>query len=120
MIQEVTTMSETPYIENEGLLHSVFIVEMVRQMRAIDSLTANTTSSRPPRLLDPFVLTKEKKQEIPIIGDPDELVVARVKVVLQRDLGHDRIRVRAHGRAADQSHPRRLRTCASSRSASWS
>ena len=71
-------MSETLNIENEGLLQSVFIVEMVRQMRAIDSYGQYDKLST-VELLDPFVLTKEKKQEIPIIGDPDELVVARVK-----------------------------------------
>ena len=30
-------------------------------------------------LLDPFVLTKERKKEIPVIGDPDEIVIARMK-----------------------------------------
>lgn len=72
-------MSETPSIENEGLLQSDFIVEMVRQMRAIDPYGQYDRLST-TEILDPFVLTKEKKQEIPIIGDPDELVVARVKV----------------------------------------
>ena len=71
-------MSETLNIENEGLLQSVFIVEMDRQMRAIDSYGQYDKLST-VELLEPFVLTKEKKQEIPIIGDPDELVVARVK-----------------------------------------
>ncbi|ADC61851.1 NifX-associated nitrogen fixation protein [Allochromatium vinosum] len=71
-------MSDTENIQNEGLLRSVFIVEMDRQMRAIDSYGQYDKLST-AELLDPFVLTKEKKQEIPIIGDPDELVVARVK-----------------------------------------
>ena len=72
-------MSETPSIENEGLLQSDFIVEMVRQMRAIDPYGQYDRLST-TEILDPFVLTKERKQEIPIIGDLDELVVARVKV----------------------------------------
>ena len=71
-------MSDTENIQNEGLLRSVFIVEMDRQMRAIDSYGQYDKLST-AELLDPFVLTKERKQEIPIIGDPDELVVARVK-----------------------------------------
>ena len=71
-------MTETSNIANEGLLQSAFIVEMDRQMRAIDSYGQYDKLST-AELLDPFVLTKEKKQEIPIIGDPDELVVARVK-----------------------------------------
>jgi probable nitrogen fixation protein len=65
--------------ETEGLLHSDFIVEMVRQMRAIDPYGQYDSLST-TELLEPFVLTKEKKKEIPIIGDPDELVLARVKV----------------------------------------
>ena len=31
------------------------------------------------KILDPFVLTKERKREIPVVGDPDEIVLARVK-----------------------------------------
>ncbi|TCT23009.1 NifX-associated nitrogen fixation protein [Thiobaca trueperi] len=74
-------MSETlePIIENEGLLKSDFVIEMVRQMRAIDPYGAYDSLST-TEILEPFVLTKEKKREIPIIGDPDELVIARVKV----------------------------------------
>ncbi|EXJ14814.1 NifX-associated nitrogen fixation protein [Imhoffiella purpurea] len=65
--------------ENEGLLQSAFVVEMVRQMRAIDPY-GHYDSMSTTEILEPFILTKEKKREIPIIGDPDELVVARVKV----------------------------------------
>ncbi|SDX71147.1 probable nitrogen fixation protein [Allochromatium warmingii] len=71
-------MTETATLPTEGLLQSVFIVEMDRQMRAIDSYGQYDKLST-VELLDPFVLTKEKKQAIPIIGDPDELVVARIK-----------------------------------------
>jgi probable nitrogen fixation protein len=31
------------------------------------------------KILDPFVLTKERKREIPVVGDPDEIVMSRVK-----------------------------------------
>ena len=71
-------MTETN-IENEGLLQSTFVLEMVRQMRAIDSYGHYDTLST-TELLEPFILTKEKKREIPIIGDPDETIIARVKV----------------------------------------
>lgn len=71
-------MTETATLPTEGLLQSVFIVEMDRQMRAIDSYGQYDKLST-VELLEPFVLTKEKKQAIPIIGDPDELVVARIK-----------------------------------------
>lgn len=74
-------MSETPeaVAADQGLLESDFVVEMVRQMRAIDPY-GNYDSMSTTEILEPFILTKEKKREIPIIGDPDEIVVARVKV----------------------------------------
>jgi probable nitrogen fixation protein len=65
-------------IETDPVLTTDFAVEMVRQMRAIDSY--GTYDAWPvERILEPFVLTKEKKREIPVIGDPDEIVLARVK-----------------------------------------
>lgn len=73
------TETTTPSVENEGLLTSSFIVEMVRQMRAIDPYGSYDSLST-TEILEPFVMTKEKKREIPIIGDPDELVIARIKV----------------------------------------
>lgn len=64
---------------DDPILESDFAKEMIRQMRAIDSY--GTYDKWPThRILDPFILTKERKQEIPIVGDPDEEVVARVKV----------------------------------------
>jgi probable nitrogen fixation protein len=63
---------------DDPVLTTDFAKEMVRQMRAIDSY--GTYDSWPvERILEPFVLTKEKKREIPVIGDPDEIVMARVK-----------------------------------------
>jgi probable nitrogen fixation protein len=62
----------------DPVLRTEFAKEMVRQMRAIDSY--GTFDTWPvERILEPFVLTKEKKREIPVIGDPDEIVMARVK-----------------------------------------
>jgi probable nitrogen fixation protein len=62
----------------DPVLTTDFAKEMVRQMRAIDSY--GTYDTWPvERILEPFVLTKEKKREIPVIGDPDEIVMARVK-----------------------------------------
>lgn len=64
--------------EDDPVLDSDFAKEMVRQMRAIDTYGTydNWTTAK---ILDPFVLTKEQKREIPIVGDPDEIVMARVK-----------------------------------------
>ncbi|MCG7986286.1 MAG: NifX-associated nitrogen fixation protein [Candidatus Thiodiazotropha weberae] len=64
--------------EDDPVLETDFAKEMVRQMRAID--TYGTYDDWPiAKILEPFVLTKEKKREIPVIGDPDEITLSRVK-----------------------------------------
>jgi len=66
-------------VEDDPVLETDFAKEMVRQMRAID--TYGTYDSWPvDKILEPFVLTKEKKREIPVVGDPDEITMSRVKV----------------------------------------
>jgi len=65
--------------ENDPLLEEEFAVQLIRQMRGIDSYGTYDDWST-AKILDPFILTKEKRREIPIIGDPDEIVIARVKV----------------------------------------
>ena len=61
-----------PYLENE------FVNEMLKQLRALD--TYDTYEGWPKsKILDPLVLTKERKKEIPVIGDPDEITLSRVK-----------------------------------------
>ena len=63
---------------DDPVLETDFAKEMVRQMRAID--TYGTYDEWPmEKVLEPFVLTKEKKREIPVIGDPDEITMSRVK-----------------------------------------
>jgi probable nitrogen fixation protein len=52
---------------------------MVRQMRAIDAY-GTTDNQSAAEILEPFVLTKEEKRELPIVGDPDEIVIARIQV----------------------------------------
>ncbi|PVV10228.1 MAG: hypothetical protein B6D77_08705 [gamma proteobacterium symbiont of Ctena orbiculata] len=65
-------------LEDDPVLETDFAKEMVRQMRAID--TYGTYDNWPvSKILEPFVLTKEKKRDIPVIGDPDEITMARVK-----------------------------------------
>ncbi|OHC83716.1 MAG: hypothetical protein A3J87_04880 [Sideroxydans sp. RIFOXYB12_FULL_59_6] len=62
----------------DPLLSTDFIQEMVKQMRAIDSY--GTYDGWPAdRILAPYVLTKEQKRAIPIIGDPDEILLSRIK-----------------------------------------
>lgn len=62
----------------DPLMSTDFIQEMVKQMRAIDSY--GTYDGWPAeRVLAPYVLTKEQKRAIPVIGDPDEVLLARIK-----------------------------------------
>ncbi|GAB5604297.1 NifX-associated nitrogen fixation protein [Sideroxyarcus sp. TK5] len=69
-------MSEA--IAEDPLMTTDFIKEMVKQMRAVDSY--GTYDGWPAeRVLAPYVLTKEQKREIPIIGDPDEILLSRIK-----------------------------------------
>ena len=55
-----------------------FIKAMIRQMRALDSYGTYDGQSV-EKMLDPLILTKERKAAIPIVGDPDEETIARVK-----------------------------------------
>jgi probable nitrogen fixation protein len=62
----------------DPLLQTDFIKEMAKQMRALDSY--GTYDGWPvERILAPFVVTKEQRREIPVIGDPDDLTLSRVK-----------------------------------------
>ena len=73
-------MSEAALLieEDDPVLDSDFGNEMVRQMRALDAYgTYDDWSVN--KILDPFVMTKERKREIPLIGDPDEITLSRVK-----------------------------------------
>lgn len=73
-------MSEAAVLitEDDPVLDSDFSKEMTRQMRAIDTYGTYDDWSI-SKILEPFVLTREMKREIPIVGDPDEIVMARVK-----------------------------------------
>ncbi|MBI2306906.1 MAG: NifX-associated nitrogen fixation protein [Rhodocyclales bacterium] len=65
-------MSPDPIIDTD------FIKEMSRQVRALDTYGTYAGKST-AEVLDPFVLTRERKAEIPLVGDPDEETIARVK-----------------------------------------
>lgn len=64
--------------EDDAYLNSDIVQDLIKQLRAID--TYDTYDGWPnARVVDPIVLTKERKREIPIIGDPDGLTIARLK-----------------------------------------
>jgi probable nitrogen fixation protein len=65
-------------MSSDPILDTDFIKEMVRQMRALDSYGQYDGKSV-EELLAPVILTKERKAQIPVIGDPDETTVACVK-----------------------------------------
>lgn len=70
-----TTTLAAPAVD---LLQSEFMQEMVKQMRALDSYgTFDGWSAE--RVLEPFVLTKEQRRQIPIVGDPDDVTLSRVR-----------------------------------------
>lgn len=71
-------MSELVVDLNDPVLETDFMKEMVKQMRAIDTYGSFEGMSD-GEILDPYVLTKERKKEIPVIGDPDEILIARIK-----------------------------------------
>lgn len=70
--------TEMVVAEDDPLLESDFMQEMVRQMRALDTYDTYEGWSD-AKIIDPFILTKERRREIPVVGDPDEIVMARVK-----------------------------------------
>jgi probable nitrogen fixation protein len=63
--------------EQDALMSTDFIKEMVKQMRAIDSY--GTYDGWPvERILAPYVVTKEQRRSIPVIGDPDDIMLSRI------------------------------------------
>lgn len=62
----------------DPLFETDFMREMLRQMRALDTYGVND-GKQPEQLLAPFVLTREARAAIPLTGDPDARVIARVK-----------------------------------------
>jgi probable nitrogen fixation protein len=65
-------------VDNDEIYTTDFIQEMVKQMRAIDTYGTYDDWTE-AKIMDPFVLTKERKAEIPVVGDPDEITMSRVK-----------------------------------------
>lgn len=64
--------------EDDPALQDPIIRQMVVQLRAMDSYGTYDTWSD-ARVLDPLVLTKERRKAIPVVGDPDETTISRVK-----------------------------------------
>ena len=63
---------------DDPIYQTDFIREMLRQTRALDSY-GQWDGKSVPEILDGYVLTRERKREIPVIGDPDDQIISRVK-----------------------------------------
>ena len=64
--------------EDDAFLKTDIVQDLIKQLNAIDTYDSYDGWSN-ARIIDPIVLTKERKREIPVIGDPDELTIARLK-----------------------------------------
>jgi probable nitrogen fixation protein len=64
--------------ETDTNLSSDIVKDMIKQLRAIDAYDTYAGWSE-AKIIDPIVLTKERKKNIPVIGDPDEITIARLK-----------------------------------------
>ena len=68
----------TEAVVADPILETDFVKEMTRQMRALDTYGTYQGWSV-EKILSPYVLTKERKAEIPLVGDPDDETISRVK-----------------------------------------
>lgn len=72
------SFAEQVVVETDPVLETEFAAEIIRQVNALDAYGTYEGYSK-ARLVDPYVLTPERKRDIPVVGDPDELTMARVK-----------------------------------------
>lgn len=71
------TMANIAIDPADPVLQTAFGIELVRQMRAYDT-HGRLENMSDAELLDPFILTPERKREIPLVADPDAATIARV------------------------------------------
>ena len=62
----------------DPIFETDFVREMARQMRALDTY-GSYNGWTVEKILDPYVLTRERRALIPLIGDPDDETISRVK-----------------------------------------
>lgn len=62
----------------DPIFETDFMREMLRQMRALDSYGVHDGKGV-EKLLAPYVLSKEARAAIPILGDPDQITISRVR-----------------------------------------
>ena len=72
-------MPEGSSREGACLLSSVFLKELIKQWRAQDAHGAWDKKSDLD-LIAPYIITKEQRREVPIIGDPDPETLWRLEL----------------------------------------
>ena len=72
-------MAEAAVIEKDGISDSVFLKELIKQWRAQDAHGAWDKKSDLD-LIAPYIITKEQRREIPIMGDPDPETLWRLEL----------------------------------------
>jgi len=68
-----------PAIEKVSAADSVFLKELIKQWRAQDAHGAWDKKSDLD-LIAPYIVTKEQRREIPIMGDPDPEILWRLEL----------------------------------------
>ncbi|WP_426415193.1 NifX-associated nitrogen fixation protein [Aestuariirhabdus sp. LZHN29] len=78
----------------DPILGSEFVIELVRHLRALDSYGAYEKWSN-ARLVDPLIMTRERKQEMPITADPDDVTLSNIRayysalaILIEKQCGH--------------------------------
>ncbi|GAB0056254.1 hypothetical protein SIID45300_00559 [Candidatus Magnetaquicoccaceae bacterium FCR-1] len=69
-------MDENGLDEEERLLATDFFQEMRRQLLSHGGVSEGTSMRK---MLEPFLLSPEKRREIPVIGDPSHATMARLR-----------------------------------------
>lgn len=69
---------ELVLLVDEPAIKADFPQQMLKQLKALDTYGTYDGWSE-AKILDPLVMTKERKRAIPIVGDPDDIIMARVK-----------------------------------------
>ena len=72
-------MAEAAAIEKAPVTESVFLKELIKQWRAQDAHGAWDKKSDLD-LIAPYIITKEQRREIPIMGDPDPETLWRLEL----------------------------------------
>jgi probable nitrogen fixation protein len=72
-------MAEAAVVEKDAVTDSVFLKELIKQWRAQDTHGAWDKKSDLD-LIAPYIITKEQRREIPIMGDPDPETLWRLEL----------------------------------------